>query len=174
VGFQIVGLQIHFAFEDDELFLQAFSIRTHVMVFAEVVLQRGVIEIVLGITSFVPSITDVTSLVLLSAVGVEFVVAVEALLAEAAQRMAPEAALVGGAGLVVALFLVPPQLFLCEKLMLVGKDLLISRTQVAHNLLVYGAYMAMEVWPAQTGNVAVWVGAVVSQQQHGVFANLRL
>ena len=52
--------------------------------------------------------------------------------------------------------------------MLVRKDTLVTRTQVAHALLVGGLDMAVEVGPAQAGKVAVAVRAVVPEEQDGI------
>jgi len=64
-------------------------------------------------------------------VGVQLIIAVEALSTEATLWVAFEAALVDGTGIVVAKLLVLAQLGLGEQLMLVRKDLFITRAEIA-------------------------------------------
>ena len=45
---------------------------------------------------------------------------------------------------------------------------------VPHHLPVRRLDMAVQVWPAQTGDVALAVGAIVLQQQARVFENARI
>lgn len=71
-----------------------------------------------------------------AAVLKQLVVVVEALAAEAAQRVALEARLVGGAGLVVAVAHVLLQLLVAKELVLVGKDLFVAGAEVAHALVM--------------------------------------
>lgn len=71
------------------------------------------------------------SLMLVPAVCVELVVAVESLPTEAALGMALEAALVDGSRVVVAKFFVLVQLGWREQLMLVREDLFIPSAEVA-------------------------------------------
>lgn len=52
--------------------------------------------------------------------------------------------------------------------MLVRKDVLVPRAEVAHLLVVDGADVAMQVGPAEAGKVALVVGAVVPEQEDGV------
>ena len=87
------------------------------------------------------SIADVTSFVLLSAMGVQFVVAVESLNTEPTLRMSFEPALVNRPRVVVSKFLVLSELLLGEELMLVGEDFLIPRTEIAKDLVVDALYV---------------------------------
>ena len=66
----LVGLEVHFGVEHHELLLQALSVWTHEVIFAEVLLERIVIHIVLLLATALSAIADVTSLVLVSAVCV--------------------------------------------------------------------------------------------------------
>jgi hypothetical protein len=79
---------------------------------------------------------------------VKFIIAVEPLSTEAAFRMAFEAALIDGSGVVVAKFLVLRQFGRSKQLMLMCEDLLIPCTKIAHLLIVSGLDMAMQVGPS--------------------------
>lgn len=116
----------------------------------------------------VSPVADEAALVLVPAVLVELVAVVEALAAEGAQGVALEAGLVDRAGLVVAVPHMSLQLLVGEQLVLVGEDLLVARAEVAHLAVVDGAHVAVEVGPAEAGEVARVVGAVVSQQEDRV------
>lgn len=107
-----------------------------------------------------------------AAVLKQLVVVVEALAAETAQRVALEARLVGGAGLVVAVAHVLLQLLIAKQLMLVGEDLFVAGAEIAHALVMRRFDVAMEVGPAKAGKVARLVGTVVSQQEDGVADNV--
>lgn len=108
-------LEIHFRIKDDKLLLQTLSVRTEKVVFSEVHLEGIVVDVVLlfSTASFAP-IADMAAFVLVPAMRVEFVVSVEALPAETAFGVPLEAALIDGAGVVVAELLVLPELFLGE------------------------------------------------------------
>jgi len=69
-------------------------------------LERIVVDIVLLLSAPVATVADVTALVLISAVRVQLVVAVEAFSTETTFWVAFEAALVNGTGVVVAELLV--------------------------------------------------------------------
>lgn len=107
-----------------------------------------------------------------AAVLVELVVVVEALAAEAAQRVALEARLVGRAGLIVAAAHMLLELAIGKELMLVGKDLFAARAQVAHALPVCRLDVTVKVGPAQAGKVARGIGAVVSEEKDRVTDNV--
>lgn len=124
------------------------------------------------------------TLVLLSTMCVQLVVAVEALATEAALRVALETTLINSARVVVAELLVLSKLGKGEELVFVGENLLIPRTQVArlsqlltrkcvgtsrycrylpHNFAVCRLRMTVQVGPAQTRNIAFAVRTVVLQ-----------
>jgi hypothetical protein len=131
MNFELVCFQIHFGVEHDQLLIQTFLIWTHKVFLAKVHCQRVVVNKVLLLTTFVTAITYVTSLVLHFAMRIEFVVAKEALPAEAALRMACESALVNCARVVIAEFLVLGQIGLCEQFVFMCKSLLVPSTQIA-------------------------------------------
>ena len=56
--------------------------------------------------------------------------------------------------------------------MLMSKDFLISGTEVAHDFFVYTSNMAMQIRPAHTSNVAVFVKAVVSKQKNAILVDI--
>lgn len=114
------------------------------------------------------------SLVLVSAMRVEFVIAVEALSTEPTFGMTFEPTLVHSSRIIVAEFLMLLQLRDCEQLMLVGEDLLVPGTQITHDFVMSAFDMAMEVRPAPARNVAAGIGAVVAQQQDRVVMDFLL
>lgn len=164
---EVVRLHVQLGFEDDKLLLHASAVGAQEVVLLEVPLQLLVVEEVVGLARVSP-VADEAALVLHAAVLKQLVVVVEALAAEAAQRVALEARLVGGAGLVVAVAHVLLQLLVAKELVLVGEDLFVAGAEVAHALVMGGFDVAMEVGPAKAGKVAGAVGAVVAQQQDGV------
>lgn len=169
-----MSLQIHLRVEYHELLLLALGVEAGMMIFVEMPLQRVVVLVVLRILAAGPSIAQMASLVLLSAVRVELVVAIESPPTEAALRMALEPALIDRAGVIVTELLVFPQLILREELMLVREDLLVPRAQVAHYPLMRAPNMAMQVRPAHARDIARRVRAVVPEQEEGIFEDLGL
>lgn len=128
VSFQLMCLEIHLGIEYNELLFQAFLVWTHEMILAEMKLKSIVVEIVLRLSSAVPSIAYVAALVSVATMCVKLVVTIEALSAETALGVAFETGLVHCAGVVVAVLLMLAKLGRGEKLMLVGKDLLVAGT----------------------------------------------
>ena len=102
--------EIHLGFEDYELLLHAFLISTQKVVSSEVLFQGVVVLVVLLLSPFIPSITDMASLVLISAMRVQFVIAVKSLDAESTLRMSLEATLVHSSGVVISKLFVLSQL----------------------------------------------------------------
>lgn len=94
------------------------------------VFQCLIIDVVLLLAVGGATITDMATLVLISTVCVEFIIAVETLAAEAAFWVSFETALVNGTWLIVAVLLVLSQLCMGEQSVLVGEDLLVSCTEI--------------------------------------------
>lgn len=136
VSFQLMCLEIHLGIEYNELLFQTFLVRTHEMILAEMELKSIVVEIVLRLSSTVPSITYVAALVSVATMCVELVVTIEALSAETALGVALETGLVYCTGVVVAVLLMLAKLGRGKKLMLVGEDLLVAGAQIAHGLVM--------------------------------------
>jgi hypothetical protein len=80
------------------------------VIFAEVILERIVVDVILLLSTTVPTIANVATLVLVSAVRVQFVVSIKAFPAEATLWVSLESALVNGTRVVVAELLVFAQL----------------------------------------------------------------
>lgn len=76
------------------------------MVFLEVLLKSIVIDIVLVLAIARLSVTDVTSLMLVSAVSIQLVITVEALVTEFTFRVAFETTLVNSTGRIISEFFV--------------------------------------------------------------------
>jgi hypothetical protein len=102
------------------------------VVHSKVLLQGVVIQIVLRL-AWIQSIAYVTSFMLLSTMGVQFVVAVEMSPAKSAFWMSTKTTLIGSARFIVALFFMSLQLLFREQLMLMRKDFFIPRAEVAHH-----------------------------------------
>lgn len=128
--FQLVGLQIHLRLEHDKLLIQAFLVQAQEVVFLEMVLERGIINVVLLLAMSGSSIADVASLMLVTAVCIQFVISVESLATETTFGVTSETTLVNSTGDVISVFLVFPQLRHGEEFVLVGEDLLVSSTQI--------------------------------------------
>ena len=71
-------------------------------------LKRVIVNVVLLLPSAISSVTKVTSLMLVPAVGVKFIISVETLSAEATFRMTLEPTLIDRSWIIVAELLVPP------------------------------------------------------------------
>ena len=126
--FKLVTLQVHLRFKNNKLFLQAFWVKASKVIFVEVVLKRGVVDIVLLLAVGRTAVTDVAPFVLITAVGVQLVVAVEALTAETTLGVSPETTLIDRSRLVIAGLFVFTQLCRSKELMLVCKYFLVPST----------------------------------------------
>lgn len=164
---ELVCLQIHVRIEDDKLLLHALPIRTQVVALLEMLLKSVVVPVVMRLPR-VPPVTEETPLVLHATMLVQLIVIVEALPAESTQRMTLEARLIRRAGLVVAASHVFLEFLVREELVLVCEDSFVPRAQVAHALLVGTLDVSVQIRPAETGEIAVAIGAVVSKEQDGI------
>jgi hypothetical protein len=126
--FNLVGLQVHLRFENDKLFLQAFSVKTSEMIFLEVLLESIVVNVVLLLAVGGASVTNVAAFVSITAVSVQLVVAIESLTAEATLGVSLETTLVYRSRLVVTSPFVFAQLGCSKELMLMRKYLLVTST----------------------------------------------
>lgn len=133
------------------------------MVFAEVKFQRVVVHIVLLLPSIIPSIADMALFMLISAMGVQLIIAVESLPAETTLRMALETALVHGSRVVVAEFFVLAKFGYREQFMFVREDFLVPCAKVAQDFAMQTLDVPVKIRPTPTGNVTTNVGAVVSE-----------
>ena len=88
--------------------------------------------------------------------------------------MTLESALIDGTRIVVTEFLVLANFADCEELVLMGEDLLIPCTKITHDLVMHALDMAMQVWPAKTGNVTILIWAVVPKQENSVLEDVIL
>jgi hypothetical protein len=125
-------------------------------------LERIVVEVILRLASLVSPVANVTSLMLFSAMSIKLVVSVEVLPTEPTFGVSSKSALVSRAWPIISLVFVSPQLLLCKQLVLMCKDLLVSRAEIAHDLMVCRPYVSVEVWPPKTCHIAAWIWAVVS------------
>jgi hypothetical protein len=114
VNLQLMRFDIHLRVENNKLLLEALSVWTQEVVFAEMYLKSVVVYIVLLLPASLTAIADVTSLVLISAMRVELVVAIKARSAESAFWVPLEPALVDGSGIVIAELLVFLEIGGCE------------------------------------------------------------
>lgn len=133
------------------------------MVFSEMLFQAVIIDVVLLLPPTISPITEVASLMLVSAVNVELIVAIEPLSTKAAFRMTFETALVDSPRIIIAKLFVLFQLGYCEQLMFMSEDLLVSRTQIAHDLMMGTFDVAVEIRPPITCHVAAGIWAIVAE-----------
>lgn len=78
--------------------------------------------------------------------------------------MALKTSLINGTRFIITAFHVLLVLFVGEELMLVGKDLLVPRAQIAHLLMVDAANVTVKVGPAETGEVAGIIWTIVAEE----------
>jgi hypothetical protein len=100
------------------------------MVFSEVNFEGVVVDKILLLPGTLAAVTDMAALVLVPTMCIQLVVSVEALTTEAALGMPFEAALIDRTGVIVAELLMLPKLRVCEKLVFVGEDFLVPRTEI--------------------------------------------
>ncbi len=128
--FKLVRLEIHLGLKHNKLLVQTVLLHTEVVIFSKVNFERVVVDIVLLLPAGVPSIADMAALVPVSAVRIQLIVTIEALLAKSALRMPSETALVHCAGVVVPKLLMLSQLGVGEQLVLVRKDLFVACAEI--------------------------------------------
>ena len=91
-------------------------------------LERVVVNIVLLLSSAVSTIAEVTSLMLIPAMGVKLIVSIEALSAEATFGVTLEPALVYRPRIIIAELFMPPKFWYREQIVLMCEDLLVPST----------------------------------------------
>ena len=138
------------------------------MIFAEMLLEGIVVDKVLLVTALPSSIADVTTFVLVSAMCVQLIIAIEPHATEATFRVAFESALVNCARMVIPESFVFPQILWCKQLMLVSEDFLVPRAQVTHDFVMNALDMVMQMWPAQASLIAAMVRTVVTEKDYCV------
>ena len=52
--------------------------------------------------------------------------------------------------------------------MFMREDFLVSRTKITHDFAVFRLDMPMEVWPAETCYITLFVRTVVAEQKYGI------
>ncbi len=86
--------------------------------------------------------------------------------------MTLKSALIDGTRIVVTKFLVLAKFADCKELMLMSEDFLIPCTKITHDLVMHALDMAMQIWPAKTGNVTILIWAVVPKQENSVLEDI--
>lgn len=167
----LMRLEVYLRVEDYKLLLKTLPVIAQEMVLLEVVLQRIVVQIIMWLSRISP-VAKEAPLVLAPAVLVKFIAVVEALTAKVAKRVSLETGLVHGTRLVVTFAHVLAEFLIREHLMLVCENLFVPGAEVAHLLVMHGADVAMQVWPTEAGEVAVAIGAVISQEEDGIAHNV--
>jgi hypothetical protein len=84
------------------------------MIFLEMTFKGLIVHVVLLLAVVRAPVTDMAAFMLLTAMGVQLVVTIEALSAETTLRMPFETALVDGTGLVITILFVLSQLRVCK------------------------------------------------------------
>jgi hypothetical protein len=134
----------------------------------EVLFQHLVVQVVLWTAAVIPSITNVAFLVLLPAMRVQLVVSVESLPTETTFWMPFEPRLIDRSWIIISKLFMRSKFSECEKLMFMSKDFLVSRTKIAHDFAMFGLDMSMEIWPAETCYITIFVWTVVAEQKYGI------
>jgi len=133
------------------------------MVFAEMLLKRVVVDVVLMLTCRILSLTDVALFMLFSAMNKEFIVTVESLSAETALWMPLKACGVCLSRLCVTELLMPAQLLFVEQGVLMCENLFVPGAEVAHLLVMQGSDVSVQVRPAETCDLTVRIGTIVTK-----------
>lgn len=141
------------------------------MSFGEMLLQGLVVQVILRMAATISPVTDVTFLVLLTAMCIKLVISVESFLTETTFWVASETGLINRAWIIVPKFGMFPELSMCEKLVLMSEDFLIPCAEITHDLTMLRSDMTMQIWPSQTRSLAIFVGTVVTEEKNGVFEN---
>ena len=164
MSLKLMGFEVHFRFKDYEFLLHAFLIRAQEMIPSEMLFQGIVVLIVLLLSPLVSSIADMTSFMLVSTVGKEFVVAIKSLHAETTLWVSFEATLIHSPGVIISKFLMFSKFLRSEQLVLMSEDFLVSRTEITQLFVMYSLHMPMEIWPAPTSNITVGSWTIVSEE----------
>jgi hypothetical protein len=101
------------------------------MILLKMILKGVVINVVLLLPTPRTAVAYVASLMTVTTVGVEFVIAVESLAAESTFGMSFETTLIQGTWHIIAVLLVFAQLCHSEKFMLMREDLLVPSAKIA-------------------------------------------
>ena len=127
---KLVCFEVHLRLEDDKLLVQALLVGANEVVFSKMSFQRIIVYIILLFPPVVPSIADMALFMLVSAVGVQFVGAVEPLSTETTLGVSFEATLVNSTRVIITEFLVFSKLLYCKQLMFVREDLLVPCAEI--------------------------------------------
>jgi len=96
-------------FENHELLLQTLWIKAQEVIFLKMVFKSIIIDIILLLPVGRATITDVTSLVLISAMSIKLVISIESLTAKTTLRMSLETTLVDCTRLIISVSFMPSQ-----------------------------------------------------------------
>jgi hypothetical protein len=107
--FELMCLEVHLGLENHKLLLQASLVEAEKMIDSKVLFQRVVVNVILRLAASAPSIADMTTLVLVSAMSIQLVIAIKPYVTESAFRVALEPTLVDGARSVVSEPFVSPK-----------------------------------------------------------------
>lgn len=133
------------------------------MVVPEVKFQGVVVHIVLLLPSIISSIADMALFMLISAMGIQLIIAVKPLPAEATLRVALKTALIHGSRIIITEFFMLAKFGYCKQFMFVREDFLVPCAQITQNLAMQALDMPVKIRPSPTGNIATNVGAVVTE-----------
>ena len=101
----------------------------------------------------VPPIADMTLLMLVSAVGVQLVSAVEPLSTETTLRMSFEATLVNSTRIIITEFFMLSKLLYGKQIMLVCKDLFVPRAEITEYFVMHVFNVSMQVRPSPASDI---------------------
>jgi len=167
---ELMGFKVHVRLEYDEFLLEALFVVAYKVVFFEMLLQCVVVHIVMRLPR-VSAVADKAPLMLVAAMLIKFVIVVEPLTTESAERV-PFESCSSTLPILIAISHVLSQLLVRIYLMLVSKDLFVPGAEVAHLLVVNRANMTVQVGPTKASEVAARVGAIIPEKKHRVPNNI--
>jgi hypothetical protein len=126
-----MGFQVHLRLKNDKLLLQTLFVQAEEMIFLEMILKGIVVNVILLLPTRRTAVAYVASLVTVTTVRVEFVIAVESLAAKSTFRMSSETTLIQSSWHIITVLLVFTQLCHSEKFMLMREDLLVPSAKIA-------------------------------------------
>lgn len=126
-----MGFQVHLRLKNDKLLLQTLFVQAEEMILLKMILKGIVVDVILLLPTGRAAVAYVASLMTVTTVRVEFVIAVESLAAKSTFGVSPETALIQGSWHIITVLLVFAQLCHSEKFMLVCEDLLVPSAKIA-------------------------------------------
>lgn len=130
MGLELMSFQVHLRLKNHKLLVEAFLIQAEKMFLLEVMLEGIVVDVVLLLATPRSSITDKTTLVAVTTVGIQLVVPIKALMAKSAFRMPFKTTLIDRSRDVIAIPLMFSQFRIGKKGMLMRKHFFVPDAKI--------------------------------------------